>query len=134
MIGAESALPGTLWLIRHTCCLRVNSRRFASGIFNDNPEAENDLRAADRYIRRPRAPRAACDWLAGARKKIDTLSEYPERAHPASGNPSQQEPIRELLYGGGNRGVYRILFAILDNAVFVLHGRHGSMLPVEPEK
>ena len=87
------------------------------------PAAENGLRAAYRYIRRP-----------GARKKINTHGEHPERAHAAFESLSLQEPIRELLYGGGNRGVYRIPFAILDNSVFVPHVRHGSMLPIEPEK
>ena len=98
------------------------------------PEAENDLRTASRYIRRQGAPQAARAWLTGARKKIKTLAEYPERAHAASESMSFQEPIRELIYGSGNRGVYRILFAILDDSVFVLHVRHGSMLPMEPEK
>ena len=98
------------------------------------PEAENDLQTAYRYIRRQGAPQAAHAWLTGARKKIKTLAEYPERARIASESASFQEPIRELIYGTGNRGVYRILFAILDDAVFVLHVRHGSMLPMEPEK
>lgn len=44
---------------------------------------------------------------------------------------SFEEPIRELLYGSGNRGTYRILFVVLDGTVFVLHVRHGSMLPLE---
>lgn len=98
------------------------------------PEAENDLRTASRYIRRQGAPQAARAWLTGARKKIKTLAEYPERAHAASESMSFQEPIRELINGSGNRGAYRILFAILDDSVFVLHVRHGSMLPMEPEK
>ena len=98
------------------------------------PDAENDLRAAYRYIRRQNAPQAARAWLTGDRKIIGTLAEHPERARFASESLSFQEPIRELLYGGGNRGVYRILFAVLDGSVFVLHIRHGSMLPGEPER
>ena len=98
------------------------------------PDAGTVLRAVYRYIRRQNAPQAARAWLIGARKMILTLAEHPQRAHFASESLSFQEPIRELLYGGGNRGVYRILFAVLDGTVFVLHIRHGSMLPVEPEK
>jgi hypothetical protein len=45
-----------------------------------------------------------------------------------------EEPILELFYGGGNRGGYRILFAISGNSVLVLHVRHGSMLPMAPEQ
>ncbi len=47
---------------------------------------------------------------------------------------SFDRPIRELLYGKRNLGTYRILFTVLDGKVLVLHVRHGSMLPVEPEK
>lgn len=36
--------------------------------------------------------------------------------------------MRELLYGKGNRGTYRVLFVILSKAVFILHVRHGSRL------
>ena len=97
------------------------------------PEAEQDLR-------RPitssgsGAPQAARAWMAGARKKIKTLSEHPERAHLAPESRSFHEPIRELLYGSGNRGTYRILFVVLDKPVFILHIRHGSMLPITPEE
>ncbi len=43
------------------------------------------------------------------------------------------ERLRELLYGRGNRGTYRIIFVIIDLSVFVLHVRHGSRLPLNPE-
>jgi len=95
------------------------------------PEAEKDLRTVSSHIRRQGAPLAARAWLTGVRKKIKSLADSPERAHTASESVSFQEPIRELIYGSGNRGVYRILFAILDDAVFVLHVRHGSRLPME---
>ena len=98
------------------------------------PEAEDDLRAAARYIRQSGAPEAARVWLAGARKRIQSLATSPERAHAAPESVSFAEPIRELIYGSGNRGVYRILFAIFDDTVFVLHVRHGSMLPLVPEE
>jgi plasmid stabilization system protein ParE len=96
-------------------------------------EAENDLRKVYRYIRQQGAPQAARAWLTGARRKIKTLAENPERAHLASESTSFEEPIRELFYGSGNRGTYRILFVIIDISVFVLHVRHGSMLPLKRE-
>ena len=98
------------------------------------PEAEGDLRRAYRYIRQHGAYAAARAWLAGARKKIKTLAEYPQRARFSPESTSFDEPIRELLYGGGNRGTYRILFVVLDKSVFILHVRHGSRLPLEPEE
>ena len=38
--------------------------------------------------------------------------------------------IRELFYSVGNRGIYRILFAIIREEVAVLHVRHGARLPL----
>jgi plasmid stabilization system protein ParE len=96
------------------------------------PEAETDLRNASSYIRRNSA-RAASAWLKGARQKIKTLARYHERCSLAPESASFNEPIRELFYGYGNRGTYRILFVVLEKTVFVLHVRHGSMLPLEPE-
>ncbi|HXJ92353.1 MAG TPA: type II toxin-antitoxin system RelE/ParE family toxin [Terriglobia bacterium] len=97
------------------------------------PQAEGDLRAAYRYIRR-HAPEATRKWLKGARKKIRTLAFYPERCPLAPESTAFDEPIRELLYGSGNRGTYRVLFTVLDKAVYVLHIRHGSMLPLTEEE
>jgi len=97
------------------------------------PEAKSDLRYACSYIRRD-SPRAASAWLKAATQKIKTLAQYPERCSLAPESVSFEEPIRELFYGHGNRGTYRILFVVLDNAVFVLNVRHGSMLPLRPEE
>ena len=96
------------------------------------PEAETDLRKAATYIRRDN-PRAAGAWLKGARQRIKTLAQYPERCPLAPESTSFSEPIRELFYGHGNRGTYRILFAVLDKTAFVLHIRHGAMLPLKPD-
>jgi len=97
------------------------------------PEAEQDLRIAYRYIR-GQAPAAARTWLKGARQAIKSLSRNPERASVAAENSAFDETILQLFYGKGNRGTYRILFTILDRKVFVLHVRHGSMLPLQPKK
>src|SRR4051794_8142269 len=95
------------------------------------PEAEGDLRTACKYIRK-HSKQAARAWVKGARRKIKTLAQHPERSPLAPESTSFHEPIRELLYGSGNRGTYRILFVVLGNSVFVLHVRHGSMLPFPP--
>ena len=97
-------------------------------------EAENDLRTALAFIRKQGAPIAARNWIKGIRKEIKTLSRLPERTPLAPEANAFKEPIRELLYGKGHRGVYRILYTVIDNSVFVLHVRHGSMLPLEPEQ
>lgn len=97
------------------------------------PEAEADLRIADRYIRK-NAPQAARAWIKAARMKIASLAIDTERAHYAPESGSFSLPIRELLYGSGNRRTYRILFVILERSVFVLNVRHGSMPGLEPEQ
>ena len=97
------------------------------------PNAEDELRAAYRYIR-DRAPGAAHTRVKGARKKIKSLAHNAERAPLAPEAVSFEDPIREVFYGSGNRGTYRILFAVLGQQVYVLHVRHGSMLPVEPDQ
>jgi phage-related protein len=49
-------------------------------------------------------------------------------------NASFNQPIRELFFGSGTRGTYRFLFVVFEEekSVYVLHVRHGSMLPLSP--
>jgi plasmid stabilization system protein ParE len=95
------------------------------------PEAETDLRTTYRYIRR-HAPHAAREWIRGARRNLKTLARYPGRCPLAPESASFNEPIRELFFGSGNRGTYRFLFVVLGQSVYILHVRHGSMLPLAP--
>lgn len=95
------------------------------------PNADAELRSAYRYIR-DRAPEAAQVWLRSAQRKIKSLARNPERAPLAPENAAFKESIRELFFGSGNRGTYRILFTVLGRCVYVLHFRHGSMSPIEP--
>jgi plasmid stabilization system protein ParE len=97
------------------------------------PEAETDLRSAASYIRRDN-PRAARAWLKGARQRIKSLAQFPGRCSLAPESASFVEPIRELFYGHGNGGTYRILFVVLNNTVFVLHIRHGAMQSLKPDE
>ena len=90
------------------------------------PAANDDLRNVYRYLR-DRSPDAARRWVKGARQAVRSLARSPERCPLAPESRAFGEPIRQLLYGQGNRGTYRILFAILSGTVFVLHVRHGSM-------
>lgn len=98
------------------------------------PKAEQDLRGAYGYIRKRGSLAAARTWLSAIRKRIKTLTQNPERAAVAPESASFAEDIRELLHGSGNRGIYRILFVVVDISVFVLHVRHGSMMPLQPEE
>ena len=95
------------------------------------PAAEGDLRTAYRYIR-SQAPRAARDWIRRARQTAKSLAHHPERCPLAPESASFNKPIRELLFGSGNRGTYRFLFVVFEKekTVHLLHVRHGSMLPL----
>jgi len=97
------------------------------------PNAEAELRTAYRYIR-DRAPDTSRAWIKGARQKIKSLAHHPERAPLAPESTSFDAPIRELFHGTGNRGTYRILFIIVGHQVYVVHFRHGAMMPVEPDR
>jgi plasmid stabilization system protein ParE len=95
------------------------------------PAAESDPRSAYRFIRN-QTPRAASDWIKRARQAAKSLSQHPERCPMAPEGASFDEPIRELFFGTGNRGTYRFLFVIFEKekTVYLLHVRHGSMLPL----
>lgn len=95
------------------------------------PRAEGDLKTVHGYLREA-APEAARRWLGGMRRAIKSLNRFPERGRLAAESASFGEPIREALYGRGNRGIYRILYTVIGDTVFVLHVRHGSRLPAEP--
>ena len=95
------------------------------------PDAEEDLRYAYRHIRRD-APLAARRWIIAARKSVKSLSQNPERCPLAPESRSFDEPIRELLFGRGNRGTYRALFIVFPKSVYVLHVRHGSRDHLQP--
>src|SRR5690349_14854781 len=97
------------------------------------PVAKYELREAYNFIRRD-SPAAASRWIKGARKTIRTLTRFPERCNMAPESASFLESIRELFYGSGNRGTYRILFVIRDRTVWVLHVRHGSMDQLRPTR
>lgn len=96
------------------------------------PEADDDLSTAYQYIR-SHAPRAAREWLRRARQSFKSLAQHPQRCPLSPESASFNVPIRELLFGMGNRGTYRILFVVNEKTVYILHVRHGSMLPMEPE-
>jgi hypothetical protein len=72
--------------------------------------------------------------FAGRDKGSRTLSHHPERCPLAQESASFDQPIRELLFGEGNRGVCRIIFVLIDKSVYVLHVRHESMLPLDAEQ
>jgi len=95
------------------------------------PRAKHNLRTIHAYIFK-QAPHAADDWLDRAERAVDSLGHHPGRRPLAPESLSFGKPIRQLMFGEGNRGTYRLLFVVADHSVYVLHVRHGSRLPLNP--
>ncbi|HZT35044.1 MAG TPA: type II toxin-antitoxin system RelE/ParE family toxin, partial [Nitrososphaera sp.] len=63
-------------------------------------------------------------WFLRLREAIDSLAEMPKRCPLAPENASVPFEMRQLLYGRKPH-LYRILFTIEDEVVYVLRIRHG---------
>lgn len=86
------------------------------------PNAADDLTSSWNYLR-GRNQSAADEWLAGIRDTILALGMMPE-AHPIAQETRDFDlPIRRALYGKATR--WRIYYTVIDDAVQVLHVRHG---------
>jgi len=92
------------------------------------PRAESDIDQAAEWIAQD-SPTNAARWYDGLTKAIFSLQDFPARCSVAPENGTFPGVIRQLLYGS-----YRILFTVKDDAVHVLHVRHGARSPAGPEE
>jgi toxin ParE1/3/4 len=90
-------------------------------------DAEASIRSIHRYLL-AQAPSAAQAWLAGIRMKVRSLERSPGRGSVAPESEVWGATVRQVLYGHGNRGTYRVLYIIVHKTVQVLLVKHGSML------
>jgi plasmid stabilization system protein ParE len=97
------------------------------------PRAENDLTGIFRYIH-DRTPRAADEWLKRAMKSMETLAHHPERCPLAPESAAFEGPVRQLFLRRGQSRDLSFSLVVLDDSVYVLHVRHGSMLPLIPDE
>jgi len=67
-------------------------------------------------------------WFQGLQEAIATLSDLPERCPLAPENKNFPFEVRHLLYGRKPH-VYRIVFTIEGDTVYILHIRHGRRQP-----
>jgi len=74
---------------------------------------------------------AAARWHEGLMDAIQSLEDKPERCGLAPESEWYPGNLRQLLYGK-RRGVYRILFEVRGNTVYVLRIRHGAQALLEP--
>lgn len=93
------------------------------------PTADDEAMEAVRW-HAERSVDAAQRWHDGLTRAIDSLAKMPSRC-PVSQADSQALgcEVRQLLYGK-RRGVYRILFSIARDTVWVLRIRHGAQGPL----
>lgn len=76
-----------------------------------------------------RAPDAAERWYDGLMAALGSLRHHPRRCARMLMDDLEGPEIRQLIYGR-RRGQYRVLFAIHEDAVEVLHVRHGARAPI----
>lgn len=95
-----------------------------------SPGARADSVEAFRWIA-ARSPAAAARWSAGLQRAITRLATLPER-NPVAEDDSEQVGItlRQMLYGR-RPNVYRILYSVEGDIVFLHHVRHGARGPIE---
>ena len=94
------------------------------------PEAYAGMEAAYEYIDQYSSENAH-RWAVEIMDAINSLKTFPRRCGIAPENEFFVQEIRQLLHGKG-RNVYRILFTIQDEAISILHIRHGAQDTLKP--
>jgi len=93
-------------------------------------EAEREGDAILEWLLAQHAGDAGNRWFAALQSAIESLAEFPERCSLAPESILFPFEVRHLLYGHSPH-VYRILFTIHGDTVYVLHIRHGRRQPVK---
>lgn len=91
--------------------------------------AEQDADAILDWLLSEHAGETGTRWFVALQDAIASLAELPARCPLAPENAVFPFEVRHLLYGRKPH-VYRILFTIEDETVYVLHIRHGRRLPL----
>lgn len=90
------------------------------------PKAASDVREAYEWLSL-HAPEHAEHWLQGLRSSLAGLQYHPEKFPKAPENRFGvfDQVVRQMFYGKGF-WKYRVLFFIVEEAVHVIHVRHGA--------
>src|SRR5258708_21266194 len=86
-------------------------------------QAEDDLDGILKWLLERGAGEAGVRWFQGFRKAINSLDTFPERCTLARESDSFPFELRQLLYGRKPH-VYRVLFVIEGDTVYILRLRH----------
>ncbi len=76
---------------------------------------------------------AALRWHEQLMEAVRSLENNPERCGLAPESEWSPGEIRQLLHGK-RRGVYRILFEVRGNTVYILRVRHSAQALLEPDE
>jgi plasmid stabilization system protein ParE len=92
--------------------------------------AEQDGDAILDWLLSQEAGDAGIRWFQALEDAIASLAEFPKRCPLAPENAVFPFEVRHLLYGRAPH-IYRILFTVEEDIVFVLHIRHGRRQPLK---
>ena len=92
------------------------------------PIAEAQIEQAYCWYRE-RNPDFADRWFRGLMNAIATLQEKPRRCPLTVEHDIFPEEVRQLLYGK-SKSIYRVLFTIRGEKVYVLYVRHSAQAPL----
>ncbi|MEQ8754284.1 MAG: type II toxin-antitoxin system RelE/ParE family toxin [Coleofasciculus sp. G1-WW12-02] len=92
------------------------------------PIAEAQIEQAYRWYRE-RNPAFADRWFRGLMNAIATLQEKPQRCALAVEHEIFPEQVRQLLYGK-SKNIYRVLFMVREQTVYILYVRHSAQAPM----
>ncbi|MEH2295752.1 type II toxin-antitoxin system RelE/ParE family toxin [Nostoc sp.] len=88
--------------------------------------ADAQIEAAYLWLREYN-PDYAYQWFRGLMDTIASLQEKPRRCALAIEHEVFSEEVRQLFYGK-SKNIYRILFTIREDTVYVLYVRHSSQV------
>jgi plasmid stabilization system protein ParE len=95
-------------------------------------KALREIDEALEWLRKQSQP-AALRWHQQLMEAVRSLANNPERCGLAPEGESDPRKIRQLLHGK-RRGVYRILFEMRGNNVYILRVRHSAQALLDPDE
>ncbi|HSS99115.1 MAG TPA: type II toxin-antitoxin system RelE/ParE family toxin [Terriglobales bacterium] len=93
-------------------------------------EAEQDAVTILEWLLSQHAGQTGVKWFAALKGAIQSLGEFPERCSLAPESSQFPFEVRQLLYGRSPH-VYRILFTVDRDTVYILYIRHGRREPMK---
>lgn len=95
------------------------------------PKAKADKRSIVEWIH-DRAPAGAAAWLDAYDRAVEQLKKRANAYGQAHENPDLERDVRQILFKTRHGRIYRALFIIEENDVFILRVRGPGQAPVKP--